>query len=478
MRVGTRRYHSNMLANEVSEAVALIAAGFDALAGISKPRWEGLSLAERLQVAESVEVARRHGLAVGTTLASTLVGDEQAALGGGPRQLLADWLRITTAEAKHRLDHAALIDERTTLTGQPLPPLCEATAAAWHAGVLDEEHLTVILEFLDDLPADVDPVERDEAEAFLAEQATELRPEQLKQLADRKALELNPDGVFSDADRTRKAGFVWGPQHRNGMRRGVLWATPELQAHMEASLAQDAKPGMNNPADQTPCTGGDPDPEAAARDTRTPGQRNHDAFNATFRRQLGDPARGVHRGLPVTVIASATLAELEAAAGVAVTAGGTLLPMADLIRMASHAIHYLVIFDDATGRPLWLGRARRCASADQRIVLHSLDRGCTFPGCDRPGYQCEVHHVDEWAAEGRTDIDKLTFACGIHHKLLSMGWRTRKLANGDTEWLPPAELGLEFRGTVNAFHHPERYLPKRPKAVEADMDSRAREDPG
>jgi hypothetical protein len=230
----------------------------------------------------------------------------------------------------------------------------------------------------------MDPAARDEAEAFLAEQAAELRPEQLKLLADRKAVELNPDGAFTDADRTRQAGFAWGPQHRNGMRRGVLWATPELQAHMEASLAQDAKPGMNNPADQTPCTDGEPDPQAAARDTRSPAQRNHDALAATFRRQLGDPKRGVHRGLPVTVIASATLAELEAAAGVAVTAGGTLLPMADLIRMASHAIHYLVIFDDATGRPLWLGRARRCASADQRIVLHSLDRGCTFRAATNP----------------------------------------------------------------------------------------------
>lgn len=478
MRVGVRSYYSNMLANEVSEVVALIVAGFDTLAGITRTEWEGLPLAERLQVADSVETARRRGLAVGTTLASTLVGDEQAVLGGGPRQLLADWLRITTAEAKHRFDHAAKIDERTTLTGQPLPPQCAATATQWHAGVLDEEHLTVILEFLDDLPGDVDPAARDEAEQFLAEQAALLRPEQLKQLADRKALELNPDGVFTEADRTRKAGFTWGPQHRNGMRRGVLWATPQLQSHMEASLAQDARPGMNNPADQAPCVAGDPDPQTAARDTRTPAQRNHDALAATFRRQLGDPRRGVHRGLPVSVIASATLAELEAAAGVAVTAGGTVLPMADLIRMASHAIHYLVIFDDATGRPLWLGRTRRCASADQRIVLHALDRGCTFPGCDKPGYQCEVHHVDEWAADGRTDIDKLTFACGVHHKLLSLGWRTRKLANGDTEWLPPAELGLEFPGTVNAFHHPERYLPTKSKAVASETDSRVRENPG
>ncbi|WP_197379726.1 HNH endonuclease signature motif containing protein [Mycolicibacterium mengxianglii] len=461
-----------MLANAVSEAVALVVAGFDVLAGITKPDWEGLSLAERLEVADAVETARRRGLAVGTTLASTLIGDEQAVLGGGPKQLLADWLRITTAEAKHRLDHAAKIDERTTLTGQPLPPALGATAAQWHAGVLDEEHLTVILDFFKGLPAHVDATEREKAEVFLAREAANTRPDQLKELADKLSVTLNPDGVFTDVDRTRLSGFAWGPQRRDGMSKGTLWATPELRAGLDAHFAHDARPGMNNPADESPCTDGEPDPDAAGRDTRSPAQRRHDALNALVRRQLGDPKLGTHRGLPVTIIASTTVSELQAGAGQAVTAGGTLLPIPDLIRMARHALHYLTVFDDQTGRPLWLGRSKRCASADQRIVLHALDRGCTFPGCDKPGYLCEVHHVDEWSVGGNTDIDNLTFACGLHHKLAGQGWRTRKLANGDTEWLPPAQLGIGFPGTVNAYHHPERFIPQ------AGDESRSRGHPG
>ena len=54
-------------------------------------------------------------------------------------------------------------------------------------------------------------------------------------------------------------------------------------------------------------------------------------------------------------------------------------------------------------------------------MLHAKDRGCTHPGCDAPGYWSEVHHVDEWAAGGRTDIDKLTFACAANHKLAGKG---------------------------------------------------------
>ena len=142
----------------------------------------------------------------------------------------------------------------------------------------------------------------------------------------------------------------------------------------------------------------------------------------------------------------------------AVTAGGTLLPMRDVIRMASHAWHYLAVYDNHTERPLYLGRAKRIASADQRIVLHNKDRGCTAPGCHMPGYLCEVHHVDEWADGGLTNIDKLTFACKRDHALLKPGgWKTRKRKNGSTEWLPPPQIPLR-RGS-NTYHHPERMLP-------------------
>jgi hypothetical protein len=48
---------------------------------------------------------------------------------------------------------------------------------------------------------------------------------------------------------------------------------------------------------------------------------------------------GQHNGLPTTIIVTTTLHELEAATGKALTGGGTLLPMSDVIRMARHAHH-------------------------------------------------------------------------------------------------------------------------------------------
>ena len=75
-----------------------------------------------------------------------------------------------------------------------------------------------------------------------------------------------------------------------------------------------------------------------------------------------------------------------------------------------------------------------------------------------PGYLSEVHHVDEWAEGGLTNIDRLTFACKGDHRLLRPGgWRTRKLKDGTTQWLPPPHLPLP--GGTNTYHHPERMLP-------------------
>jgi hypothetical protein len=56
-----------------------------------------------------------------------------------------------------------------------------------------------------------------------------------------------------------------------------------------------------------------------------------------------------------------TLQELECAAGVAVTGGGTLVPMSDVIRLASNSHHYLVIYDKHSEDPLYLYRSKRLA---------------------------------------------------------------------------------------------------------------------
>ncbi len=358
--------------------------------------------------------------------------------------VLADVLRISRAAAKRRVRDAEQLTPRTALTGQPLAPLLPATGEAWNAGLLDGEHVRVIQKFFRDLPDHVGPVEIEKAERTLAQHAQTMRPDQLEKIADRLATHLNPDGKYSEEDRARKRGFVWcGGQRADGMSVGKLVADPELRSMLDAWLAKFAAPK----------------PDGDEPDLRSHSQRQHDALADLVRGRLGDPKLGRHNGLPVTVIVSTTLQDLQAGAGHAVTAGGTLIPITDLIRMATPANHYLAVFDGVTGQSLWLGRSKRLASADQRIMLLSKYRGCTAPGCTVNGYNSQVHHATkDWKHGGATDIDDLTLACKCDNLLVENdGWTTHQLPGGHTQWTPPPDVPLI--GGINDYHHPERFLP-------------------
>lgn len=419
---------------------------------------ESLGVRERLESLDHLEKIARLIRSRSYAIAGSLDRCGDRALGGACAKVIADVVRISPAEARRRIRDAGQLQPRTTLTGEALPPVLAATAKAWAAGVLDVEHLRAIQKFITDLPEDIHPATVAKAEVFLAEKAAELRPDQLGKLADRLAITLNPDGKFSDDYRALHRGFQWcGRQRPDGMSVARLVATPELRATIDALLAKYAAPGMCNPEDQTPTVTEEPTQTTIDADRRQHTQRQHDALSALLRSQLGDPTLGSHNGLPVTIIATTTVEQLSTAAGHALTAAGTLIPMRDLIRMASHAYHYLCVFDKHTERALYLGRSKRIASADQRIVLHGKDRGCTAPGCDMPGYLSEAHHIDDWAQGGRTDIDDLTFACRQHHPLITTGgWTTRKRPDGTTEWRPPPQIPLP--AATNNYHHPERLL--------------------
>jgi hypothetical protein len=229
---------------------------------------------------------------------------------------------------------------------------------------------------------------------------------------------------------------------------------PEARAYFEAIEAA-VRPGRHLP-DGT---------EPEARDDRTPAQRCHDALKLGLQTAIASGELGVHRGHPVTVVVTTTLAELDQAAHAAIdpsipmpaparTGGGSRLPMRDLISLAANAIHYLAVFDDHIKRPLYLGRQKRIATADQRLICYARDRGCTRPHCLVPGYYCEVHHSPDFARGGRTDADKLYFGCGSDHGMATRGeLRTEVTASGRLGWTdgtgPPE---------INHAHHPEELL--------------------
>ncbi|UVO13146.1 HNH endonuclease [Mycobacterium sp. SVM_VP21] len=363
-------------------------------------------------------------------------------------------LRITPREITRRCRLAARIRPRRSLTGAAIPPELPALAAAVESGSIGEDHIRAICQAVDILPGSVTPPQIAQAEAALVSHATRVDAGVLTKIGQRIADHLNPDGLFSDRDRARRRALVLGRQGPDGMSKLTGLLDPQARAYFEA-VAAAVRPGRHLPDPADP----------AAADSRTAAQRSHDAFKLALSTAIASGKLGTHRGHPVTVVVTTTLAELNQAAHAAcdssvpmpppaLTGGGSRLPMRDLIAMAAKAIHYLAVFDDHTTRPLYLGRQKRIATADQRLMCYARDRGCTRPNCLVPGYHCEVHHSRPWAKGGRTNADELFFACGCDHTDATDGHQqtlvTKTGRLGWTDGTGPPQ--------INHAHHPQELL--------------------
>ena len=375
------------------------------------------------------------------------------------KDVLATRWRITTSEAHRRLDAAGELGPRHALTGQPLPPRQPAVAAAQAGGLINAEHVKVLRDTLKALPGWVDTTTREQIEIDLVRVAVRVGPKELKDTAALRLFLLDQDGPEpDDTERARSRGLSKGPQRRTGNIpiRGEL--TPEAWATLEAIFAKFAAPGMCNPDDPEPCVSGTPSQAQIDNDHRTLAQRQHDALLVVARIALMSNL-GDLNGLPVSIIIRTTLQDLESRAGVGTTGGGTVLPIADVIRMAGHANHHLAVFDGVTGQALDLFRTRRTASPAQRIMLAARDGGCTKPGCTVGIYGCQVHHATtDWAHGGNTNINDMALACPPDNRSVGPhGYTTCMNDRHEAEWIPPHHLDTG-QARINYYHRPEALL--------------------
>ncbi|GAA4715689.1 hypothetical protein Prum_004210 [Phytohabitans rumicis] len=108
------------------------------------------------------------------------------------------------------------------------------------------------------------------------------------------------------------------------------------------------------------------------------------------------------------------------------------------------------------GQILDLGRTRRLINGPLRRALELRDKGCAFPGCDRPPRWCHGHHIKSWADGGPTTLNNSVMLCGHHHRLIHRGHRTVQIAtDGIPEFIPPAYVDLERQPRRNTYHRRE-----------------------
>jgi hypothetical protein len=93
---------------------------------------------------------------------------------------------------------------------------------------------------------------------------------------------------------------------------------------------------------------------------------------------------------------------------------------------------------DSDSMVIDVGRAKRVISGPARKALNIRDRGCTWPGCDRPATWSSGHHLKHWIHGGTNDPDNLTLLCYRHHWMVHEGgWQIVRGDDARMLTIPP-----------------------------------------
>jgi uncharacterized protein DUF222/HNH endonuclease len=85
-----------------------------------------------------------------------------------------------------------------------------------------------------------------------------------------------------------------------------------------------------------------------------------------------------------------------------------------------------------------VGRSKRVINPAQKRALNVRDKGCRWPGCDRPATWTSGHHLVHWTRGGPTDLPNLVLLCHRHHWMVHEGrWQLVKTAGGQLLTIPP-----------------------------------------
>ena len=93
---------------------------------------------------------------------------------------------------------------------------------------------------------------------------------------------------------------------------------------------------------------------------------------------------------------------------------------------------------DSDSMVIDVGRAKRVISGPQRKALNARDRGCIWPGCDRPASWTSGHHLVHWIRGGSGDLPNLVLLCYRHHWMVHEGnWQIVRGDDGRMLTIPP-----------------------------------------
>ncbi|WP_406030095.1 HNH endonuclease [Nocardioides sp. NBC_00163] len=299
-------------------------------------------------------------------------------------------------------------------------------AAAMRAGACNPAQALVIVNALDDLPADLDPEIKTKAEETLVAYATRFDPTQLRRLGRRILDVIAPEIAEAEEARRLAAEEAHARKKTRLTMRRVGDGTTRITAVVPDGAADRLATNL----------------EAFASPRRDDGTRTETGEYLPYDRRLGralcqmletlDPTRlPIHGGDATTVIVTIDLDQLRTEAGIAQIVGGTPITAAEARRLACNANIIPAVLGGAS-EVLDLGRMQRFFTAAQRRALLLRSATCEAEGCDIPGTWAEAHHWIAWALGGNTDLDNAALLCSHHHhRAHDTAYLHERLPSGD-----------------------------------------------
>ncbi len=231
----------------------------------------------------------------------------------------------------------------------------------------------------------------------------------------------DPDGFFKDAEENHLRRRLHISLMSDGMHAmdGIL--DPECGAAVKTALDSLAK-------------------RRGPEDDRSHSQRMHDALAEVVHHAMDEGRLPRRNGVKPHVTVTTTLEGLKNELGAPPAELELSLPISTrtLERIACDCTISRVLLADSM--VIDVGRATRVNSAPRRRALRIRDKGCRFPGCDRPVNWSTPHHIVAWSRGGPTDMANEVLLCYYHHRLVHEGgWQVIK-AGREFRFLPPERV--------------------------------------
>jgi hypothetical protein len=239
------------------------------------------------------------------------------------------------------------------------------------------------------------------AEATLLDAALALAMPQLRRALAYWRQAIDGPGVLADANNLHDRRRVFVSRTFSGMLR--------LDCDFDPAGGEIVATALES-ATTDPTTGG-----------MSAAQRRADALVDICRAWLDSGAAPVSGGERPHVTVLADLAALQRDAGTTCESDqmGVLHPETMRRIICDSGVSRVVTRGDS--EPLDIGRRTRTVPPSLRRAVVVRDRGCRFPGCDRPHQWCDAHHVRHWVQGGATALDNLILLCRHHHRLVHEG---------------------------------------------------------